>query len=137
MLMRRWERARQGNGQLVLIVGEPGLGKSRLIEEFHSQLPERPHTWVEGVAHSFRRTRHLHPIAEWGHQLAQGGDSPASSKDTSIAETSGSGRPRQHRIRHQERVAGEVEHGSSPAESRHTRNSYRLMSRIDHRPLLA
>jgi hypothetical protein len=32
MLMRRWERARQGNGQLVLIVGEPGLGKSRLID---------------------------------------------------------------------------------------------------------
>jgi hypothetical protein len=28
-LMRRWERARQGDGQLVLIVGEPGLGKSR------------------------------------------------------------------------------------------------------------
>jgi len=34
MLMRRWERARQGDGQLVMIVGEPGLGKSRLIEEF-------------------------------------------------------------------------------------------------------
>jgi class 3 adenylate cyclase len=26
MLMRRWERTRQGNGQLVLIIGEPGLG---------------------------------------------------------------------------------------------------------------
>src|SRR6201987_77083 len=36
MLMRRWERARQGEGQLVIIVGEPGLGKSRLIEEFHA-----------------------------------------------------------------------------------------------------
>src|SRR5204863_10163125 len=35
MLLRRWERARQGDGQLVMIVGEPGLGKSRLIEEFH------------------------------------------------------------------------------------------------------
>jgi predicted ATP-dependent serine protease len=40
MLMRRWERARQGNGQLVLIVGEPGLGKSRLVEEFHARLRE-------------------------------------------------------------------------------------------------
>jgi class 3 adenylate cyclase len=47
MLMRRWERARQGDGQLALIVGEPGLGKSRLIEEFHARLRETPHTWVE------------------------------------------------------------------------------------------
>src|SRR6202040_1560626 len=32
MLLRRWARARHGDGQLVLIVGEPGLGKSRLTE---------------------------------------------------------------------------------------------------------
>ena len=47
LLMRRWERARQGDGQLVLIVGEPGLGKSRLIEEFHARLRDTPHTWAE------------------------------------------------------------------------------------------
>src|SRR5215469_3591301 len=47
MLMRRWERARQGEGQLMLIVGEPGVGKSRLIEEFHGRLRDTPHTWLE------------------------------------------------------------------------------------------
>jgi predicted ATPase len=47
VLMRRWERARQGEGQLVLIVGEPEVGKSRLIEEFHGRLRETPHTWGE------------------------------------------------------------------------------------------
>ena len=41
ILMRRWERARHGEGQLALIVGEPGIGKSRLIEEFHARLRER------------------------------------------------------------------------------------------------
>ena len=38
MLLRRWERARAGEGQFVTIAGEPGLGKSRLIEEFHARL---------------------------------------------------------------------------------------------------
>jgi transcriptional regulator of acetoin/glycerol metabolism len=47
MLTRRWERAREGDGQLVMIVGEPGVGKSRLIEEFHGRLSDTPHTWVE------------------------------------------------------------------------------------------
>ena len=47
MLLRRWERARRGDGQLVLIIGEPGLGKSRLMEEFRTRLRDTPHTWVD------------------------------------------------------------------------------------------
>ena len=31
LLMDRWERARDGMGQIVLLIGEPGLGKSRLV----------------------------------------------------------------------------------------------------------
>jgi class 3 adenylate cyclase len=67
-LLRRWERARSGDGQLVLIVGEPGIGKSRLLEEFHAKLGETPHTWVEWSASQLLRNTPLHPIAEWGRQ---------------------------------------------------------------------
>ena len=74
MLMRRWERARQGDGQLVMIVGEPGLGKSRLIEEFHSRLSETPHTWVEWSCSQLLQNTPLHPIAEWGRQRFGGAD---------------------------------------------------------------
>jgi predicted ATPase len=31
LLLGRWERVRQGEEQVVLVVGEPGIGKSRLI----------------------------------------------------------------------------------------------------------
>ena len=77
MLMRRWERARQGDGQLVLIVGEPGLGKSRLIEEFHARLGDTPHTWVEWSCSQLLQNTPLHPIAEWGRQRFGGADVPA------------------------------------------------------------
>jgi predicted ATPase len=77
MLMRRWERARRGEGQLTLIVGEPGLGKSRLIEEFHSRLADTPHTWVEWSCSQLLQNTPLHPIAEWGRQRFGGADMPA------------------------------------------------------------
>src|SRR5580698_5830579 len=63
ILSRRWERARRGEGQLSLIVGEPGLGKSRLIEEFHARLAETPHTWVEWTASQLLQNTPLHAIA--------------------------------------------------------------------------
>jgi class 3 adenylate cyclase/predicted ATPase len=68
ILKRRWERALAGNGQLVLIVGEPGLGKSRLVEEFRSKLGVAAHTFVEWRASQLLQNTPLHPIAEWGRQ---------------------------------------------------------------------
>jgi class 3 adenylate cyclase/tetratricopeptide (TPR) repeat protein len=77
VLARRWERARAGEGQLVLIVGEPGLGKSRLLEEFHSRRAETPHTWVEWRASQLLQNTPLHPFAEWGRLRFGGADVPA------------------------------------------------------------
>jgi class 3 adenylate cyclase len=76
LLARRWDSVRSGDGQLVLVVGEPGLGKSRIIEEFHARLAETPHTWVEWSATQLLQNTPLHPIAEWG-RLRFGVDAPA------------------------------------------------------------
>jgi predicted ATPase len=64
-LLRRWDRVRVVEGQFVQIVGEPGLGKSRLVDEFHSRLGETPHTWVEWNSSQLLQNTPLHPVAEW------------------------------------------------------------------------
>ena len=74
LLMRRWARALEGEGQFVQIVGEPGIGKSRLVEEFRAKLAETPHTWVEWAASQLLQNTPLHPIAEWGRLRFGGAD---------------------------------------------------------------
>ncbi|MGO9422085.1 AAA family ATPase, partial [Roseiarcus sp.] len=76
LLSRSWERARSGEGQLALVVGEPGIGKSRLIEEFRARLVETPHTWVEWSSSQLLRNTPLHPVAEWGRLRFGGTDAP-------------------------------------------------------------
>src|SRR5277367_2488158 len=88
LLGRRWDRARQGDGQLALIVGEPGLGKSRLMEEFHGRLGETPHTWVEWSSSQLLQNTPLHPIAEWGRQRF-GADLPAEQRLADLENTLG------------------------------------------------
>ena len=53
------------------------MGKSRLIEEFHSRLSDAPHTWVEWSCSQLLQNTPLHPIAEWGRQRFGGADVPA------------------------------------------------------------
>jgi class 3 adenylate cyclase/predicted ATPase len=66
VLARCSERALAGNGQFVLIVGEPGIGKSRLVEEFRGQLADRRHSWVEWSASQLLQNTPLHPVLGWG-----------------------------------------------------------------------
>ena len=43
LLLRRWARAKTGDGQVVLVSGEPGIGKSRLTAALEERLHPEPH----------------------------------------------------------------------------------------------
>src|SRR5260370_19142706 len=63
MLLERFEQANDGQGQVVFIVGEPGIGKSRLLYELHGRLGEAV-TWLEGRCLSFGRSLAFHPLID-------------------------------------------------------------------------
>ncbi|HET9588448.1 MAG TPA: adenylate/guanylate cyclase domain-containing protein, partial [Anaerolineales bacterium] len=63
MLTDHFAEAQQGHGQIVFLVGEAGLGKSRLLLEFHRQLGAEV-TWFEGHALSFGQSMTFYPVID-------------------------------------------------------------------------
>jgi tetratricopeptide (TPR) repeat protein len=70
LLLNRWERALDGEGQVALIVGEAGIGKSRLLQHFHQQVMATPHTWAEAAAAPSFQNTPFYPVADLLRQLA-------------------------------------------------------------------
>jgi class 3 adenylate cyclase len=55
LLQERWSEAKAGRGQVVFLMGEPGIGKSRLLLEFRRRLAGEPVTWLTGRCISYGR----------------------------------------------------------------------------------
>ena len=64
LLMNRWESAVAGEGQLVLMIGEPGIGKSRLVQRFREQIAGYPHTWLESGAVPFFQNTPFYAVTD-------------------------------------------------------------------------
>ena len=65
-LMEVFSRARDGQGQVVFVAGEAGIGKSRLLLEFrrHLAVAGEPATWLEGRCVSFGQSSPLLPVVD-------------------------------------------------------------------------
>src|SRR5262245_7395807 len=59
-----WERAKSGRGQVVGLVGEAGVGKSRLLYEFRQSLRNEPVTWLEGQCSAYGQGAPYLPLLE-------------------------------------------------------------------------
>jgi len=85
LLMNRWEHALDGEGQVALIIGEAGIGKSRLVQRFHEQIAGTPLTWVEAAAGPFFQNTPFYAVTEMLREfLAWRGDDSAEEQLTQL-----------------------------------------------------
>jgi predicted ATPase/class 3 adenylate cyclase len=64
-LRQALERARAGHGQILALVGEPGVGKSRLIQEFIQSEPTKDWRTLEARAQSYGAAAGYVPVTEF------------------------------------------------------------------------
>jgi DNA-binding response OmpR family regulator/class 3 adenylate cyclase len=69
-LLVLWERASAGNGQVALICGEPGIGKSRIFEAFLDHIASGPHITIRCQCSPHHANSPFHPIIRQLEQAA-------------------------------------------------------------------
>src|SRR6185369_11905888 len=61
LLLRRWQQAKAGEGSVVLVSGEPGIGKSRIVQSVIERLGAEPYTRLRQFCSPHHQDTALHP----------------------------------------------------------------------------
>ncbi len=64
LLMRAWEASKQGHGQVVFVQGEPGVGKSRLLDAMRAEVAHEDFSWVMIRCSPYHTSSSLYPVIE-------------------------------------------------------------------------
>ena len=64
LVLRRWQEAEEGEGQVVLLGGEPGIGKSRLARVLRERLRSKTHTVLRYQCSPYHVNSALFPVIE-------------------------------------------------------------------------
>ena len=64
LLLRSWETTKQGRGQAILVQGEAGIGKSRLIEALREHISADSYVWVAHRCSPYHANSTLYPVIE-------------------------------------------------------------------------
>src|SRR5262249_19224768 len=64
LLLSRWAVAKAGDGQVVLLSGEPGIGKSRLVARLTERLGDAPHLRLRYFCSPYNQDSALFPFIE-------------------------------------------------------------------------
>src|SRR5215831_5017419 len=71
LLFERWEQAKAGHGQVVLLRGDAGIGKSRLVHMLKEHVAHEPHTRWECRSVSYFANTALFPLTDFFQRLLQ------------------------------------------------------------------
>jgi class 3 adenylate cyclase/predicted ATPase len=71
VLVQAWGQARQGSGQAVLLAGEPGIGKSRLVRALQERVAGDPHRRLNHYCSPYHVNSALHPVIVLFERMAK------------------------------------------------------------------
>src|SRR4029450_10244823 len=78
LLLERWAQAKSGHGQVVLLTGDAGIGKSRLVQVLKDHVADEPHVRWECRSAEYSQNTALFPLVDLFQRILQfeTGDTP-------------------------------------------------------------
>ncbi len=64
LLLRRWRQAKEGESQVVLVSGEPGIGKSRLVRDFRERVADEAHSRIFYFGSPYHQNSAFYPVID-------------------------------------------------------------------------